>query len=166
MIYLKMATLIYQPLAQVFDFLTTSENDPQWQYGTFAAPRLSIGVVDTGTIFRSIAHLVGRRNIGVFEVTEYELNKKFGFKSIAGPLYLWSTYTFAAFEAGTRVTSSTRVHVGNFFRLEEARLEYMIQKQLKENLRKLKDLLEEIVFSMEAYPLVGAVGLSQGDTYG
>jgi len=159
MIHLEMSTLIYQPLEQVFDFVTTPENDHQWQYGTLAANRLSDGVIKTGTIFRSVGHLLGRRNVATFEVTGYELNKAFGFKALSGPLHLWSTYTFAMTEAGTRITMSTQAHVVDFIHSDEDILEYKIKKQLKENLRTLKDLLEGTIFSVEAYPLAGEVSV-------
>jgi len=147
MIHLEMSTLIYQPLAQVFNFVSTPENDYQWQYGTLATSRLSASAIKIGTFFRSVGHLLGRRNVSTFEVTAYELNSAFGFKSLSGPLHLWSAYTFAMTEAGTRITISTRAHVVNFFHMDEDILEYKIKRQLKENLRKLKDRLEEMALS-------------------
>jgi len=159
MIHLEMSTLIYQPLAEVFGFVATPENDLQWQYGTLATARLSDGEITTGTRFRSVGHLFGRRNVAVFEVTAYELNEAFGFKSINGPLHLWSAYIFAMTPSGTRITIDTRAHVANLFHLDEGILEYRIKKQWKENLGMLKDLLEEKVFSFEPYPFVGEVGI-------
>ena len=147
MINLEMSTMIDWPVQQVFDFVSTPENDFQWQYGTLATARLSDGVIRTGTFFRSVGHLLGRRNVATFEVTAYDLNKAFGFKSLSGPLHLWSAYTFAMTEAGTRITISTRAHVVNFIHMDEDILEYKIKKQLKENLRILKDRLEELAFS-------------------
>jgi len=155
MIHLEMSTLIYKPLAQVFDFVSAPENDHQWQYGTLATARLSDGVIKAGTFFRSVGHLLGRRNVAAFEVTTYEFNKAIEFKSISGPLHLWSIYTFATTAAGTRITVSTRAHVVNFNYMDEGILEYKIKKQLKENLRMLRNLLEEQVFSFEAYPVAG-----------
>lgn len=35
-----------------------------------------------------------RRNLGTFEMTEFEPNKKYGFKSLSGPLDSQTSYTF------------------------------------------------------------------------
>ena len=144
-----MSTIIYRPVRQVFDFLSTPENDFQWQYGTLATASLSEGVSKTGTFFRSIGHFLGRRNLSTFEVTEYELNSKYGFKSLSGPLHSQTSYTFEMAEGGTRINVSTRTHVVNFFQMNEGVLGKRIKNQSKENLKMLKDLLEEKVSSLE-----------------
>jgi hypothetical protein len=159
MIHLEMSTLIYQPLAQVFDFVSMPENDFQWQYGTLATARLSGSLIKPGAFFRSVGHVLGRRNVAVFEMTAYELNKTIEFKSVSGPLHVWSTYAFAATVSGTRITISTRAHVVNFVYLDEAVLEYKIKKQWKEDLRTLKYLLEDAVFRFEASPLTGEMSV-------
>jgi hypothetical protein len=143
MIHIDMSTIIYRPVRQVFDFMSTPENDFQWQYGVLATARLSEGIGSMGTFFRSIGHLLGRRNLSTFEVTEYELNSKYGFKSISGPLHSQISYTFEMAEGGTRINVSTRTHVVSFFQMNERKLEKRIKNQLKENLTMLKGLLEE-----------------------
>jgi hypothetical protein len=142
MINLDISTIIYRPVRQVFDFVSTPENDFQWQYGTLATASLSEGVSKIGTFFRSIGHLLGRRVQGTFEVTEYELNRKYGFKSLSGPLHSQTSYTFEMANGGTRINISTRANVVDFFQMDERILGKKIKKQLKENLILLKDLLE------------------------
>lgn len=156
MIHLEMSTMIYRPIKQVFDFVSTPENDFQWQYGTLATARLTEGVSKKGTAFRSIGHLMGHRVQGTFEIIEYEPNKEYGFKSLSGPLHSQTSYTFEkAADGGTRITMSTRAHVVNFFQMNERLLGIKIKKQLKENLTLLKSLLEETVSSLKAYPVAG-----------
>ncbi len=142
MINLDISTIIYRPVRQVFDFVSTPENDFQWQYGTLATVSLSEGISKIGTFFRSIGHLLGRRVQGTFEVTEYELNRKYGFKSLSGPLHSQTSYTFEMANGGTRINISTRANVVDFFQMDERILGKKIKKQLKENLILLKDLLE------------------------
>ena len=142
MINLDISTIIYRPVRQVFDFVSTPENDFQWQYGTLATASLSEGVGKIGSFFRSIGHLLGRRVQGTFEVTEYELNRKYGFKSLSGPLHSQTSYTFEMANGGTRINISTRANVVDFFQMDERILGKKIKKQLKENLILLKDLLE------------------------
>lgn len=122
--------------------MSSPENDFQWQYGTLASARISNGAGNTGTFFRSIGHLMGRRVESTFEVTEYELNKKYGFKSLSGPLQSQTSYAFEMVEGSTKITVSTQANMVNSLQMAEGILEKQMRKQLKENLAMLKDLLE------------------------
>jgi hypothetical protein len=142
MINLHMNTLIYRPIAQVFDFMSVPENDFQWQYGTLASTRMSEGVPAIGTSFRSIGHLMGRRVESTFEVTDYEPNRKYGFKSLSGPLQTHTSYTFELNKGSTQIDISTQVNMINLLQVNQGVLEKKMKKQLKENLAMLKALLE------------------------
>jgi len=142
MINLNVSTMIYRPIQQVFDFVSTPENDFQWQYGTLGTSRLSIDVSKIGSLFRSIGHLLGHRMESTFEVTAYEQNRKYGFKSLSGPLHSQTSYTFEVDNGSTKISISTQAHVVNFLKMNERLMEKKMQKQLKENLSLLKDLLE------------------------
>jgi uncharacterized protein YndB with AHSA1/START domain len=148
-------TLIERPVEQVFDFVSTPENDFQWQYGTLASARISEGASQRGTAFRSIGHLLGHRVQGTFEVTEYEPNKKYGFKSLSGPWQSRTSYTFEMDNGSTQIDISTQVTMINFHQVNQAALEKDMKKQLKENLVKLKDLLEagQILLALETKAL-------------
>ncbi len=149
--------MIYRPIKQVFDFMSTPENDFQWQYGTLTSARLSEGVSDIGTSFQSVGHLMGRRNLSTFEVTDYEPNKKYGFKSTSGPLLSQTSYTFEIASGSTKINISTQANVVNFFQMDEGILEKKMKKQLKENLAMLKDILEAKP-SLTAAALVSLAG--------
>jgi carbon monoxide dehydrogenase subunit G len=142
MINLNGSTIIYSPIKQVFDFMSTPENDFQWQPGTLATARLSGGAGKTGTLFRSIGHLMGHRILTTFEVTECEPDRRYRFRSLSGPFHSQTTYTFAAADGNTRIYIFTRANVINFFQIGERILEKRMKKQLKENLAMLKDFLE------------------------
>jgi hypothetical protein len=136
--------MIYRPIKQVFDFVSTAENDFEWQYGTLETAKLSEGDGKIGSFFRSIGHLMGRRILSTFEVTEYELNKKYGFKSHSGPLHSHTSYTFEMEAGSTRVNISTQVNTGagKYFEVDERILEKRMKKQVKDNLALLKGILE------------------------
>ena len=142
MINLNASTMIYRPIHQVFDFVSTPENDVEWQYGTLTAAGFSEGISKIGSFFRSIGHFLGDRVQSTFEVTEYEPNRKYGFKSLSGPLHSQTCYTFEAASGSTKISVSTQAHVVNFFQMNERLLEKKMKKELKENLTLLKDLLE------------------------
>ncbi|HSK88344.1 MAG TPA: SRPBCC family protein [Anaerolineales bacterium] len=143
MINLNISTMIYQPIRRVFNFMSVPENDFQWQYGILASARLSEEASTIGTLFRSISHLMGRRIESTFEVTEYEPNKKYSFKSLSGPLNSQTSYSFEIANGSTKITVSTQANVVNFFQVGEAILEKKMKKQLKEDLAMLKDILEK-----------------------
>ena len=154
MINLNTNTIIYRPVRQVFDFMSTPENDFQWQYGTLASSRISGEANAIGTFFRSIGHLIGERVQGTFEVTEYEPNRRYGFKSLSGPLHSRTSYTFEIANGSTQVNVSTQASVGKSSQVDEHILEKKMKKQLKENLQMLKMLLEEQAANMDKSPLV------------
>jgi uncharacterized protein YndB with AHSA1/START domain len=142
MINLISSKLIYRPIKQVFDFISMPENDFQWQYGTLKSAQVSEGGLGVGTFFRSVGHFMGHRIQGTYEVTEYEPNKKYGFKSLSGPLHSQTLYTFELAGGGTKVNISTQAVAANLFQSDEGILEKKLKKQQKENLELLKDILE------------------------
>ena len=153
MINLIAAKLIYRPIKQIFDFISTPENDFQWQYGTLKSAQVSEGGVKVGTFFRSVGHFMGHRIQGTYEVTDYEPNKKYGFKSLSGPLHSQTVYTFELAGGGTKVNISTQAVAVNLFQSDEGILEKKLKKQLKENLELLKDILEQSkIIEMEPNP--------------
>jgi uncharacterized membrane protein len=147
--------MIYRPIRQVFNFMSTPENDFQWQYGVLASTRLSEGITNIGTLFRSISHLMGQRIESTFEVTEFEPNKKYGFKSLSGPLHSQTSYAFEIADDSTKITISTQANMINFFQVGEGILEKKMKKQLKADLAMLKKLLEakHILHASENQPI-------------
>jgi hypothetical protein len=148
MINLISSILIERPTPQVFDFVSTPENDFQWQYGILATARLPKGGGAMRTFFRSIGHLMGRRNLSTFEVTEYQPDQKYGFKSLSGPLSSQTSYRLGMADNGcTKIEISIQADVVNFLQMDEGILEKKMKKQLKEDLAILKDLLEANSFA-------------------
>ncbi|MBI5823627.1 MAG: SRPBCC family protein [Chloroflexi bacterium] len=153
MINLNISTMIYRPVTQIFDFMSTPENDFQWQYETLASNRLSRDVSAKGSFFRSVGHLMGHRVISSFEVTEYEPNRKYAFKSLSGPLNSHTSYTFEMVGRSTKVEISAQMNTVNSLQFSESILEKKMRKQLKENLALLKEILE----TKRTQPVGGAI---------
>ena len=143
MINLISSTLIDRPVKQVFDFVSAPENDFQWQSGTLATARLSKGSGVMRTFFRSIGHLMGRRNLGTFEITEFEPNRKYGFKSLSGPVHSSTAYTLENVSGRTRIHMSIQASAPNFFHITERLLWKTMKRQLEEDVATLKAILEE-----------------------
>lgn len=143
MINLISSTLIERPVQQVFNFVSTPENDFQWHYGTLATDRLPKCNSLMGTFFRSIGHLLGRRNLGTFEVTEFEPNEKYSYKSLSGPVHSRTSYTLENVSGTTRINISIQATAPNFFNITEKLLWKTMKIQLEEDVARLKTLLEE-----------------------
>lgn len=142
MINIKSSTSIYRPIKQVFDFISTPENDFQWQYGTIASAQISEGLASVGASFQSTGHLMGYRSQSTYEITEYEPNKKYGFKSLSGPLQSFTIYTLNIGQGCTQIDMSLQANAVNVIDLNENVLEKKMKKQIKENLAMLKNILE------------------------
>jgi hypothetical protein len=145
-------TDIYRPLAQVFAFVTTPENDFHWQYGTLMSAKMSGGAMGVGTLFRVVGHLMGRRVESVYEVTEFESNKRYGFKSLSGLMDLCTLYTFELMKGSTRVSHSIQISAVEAFRSNPTTAERRVKKEYRENLTLLKEILESSRVELPAGP--------------
>lgn len=149
MIQIYLSMLILRPVWVVFNFIATPENNPEWQYGSLASVKTSLGETQVGTIFSSFGHFMGRRIQSDFEVTEFETNRGYGFETISGPIQLQTSYTFEAVPHGTNVIVSSLINPGGFFKLVDPIVARIARKQFNENLVRLKELIEarEVVTS-------------------
>lgn len=142
MISFELGTHIVRPLKQVFHFVTTPENDFQWQYGTLASSRLSEGAIGLGSIFRVVGHFLGQRTENVFEVTGFEPYRKYGYRSRTGPIFSSIAYSFGIKGGWTEMMLSVQIDPGELFKPGIAITEKRLKKQYKENLALLRDVLE------------------------
>lgn len=149
-------TDIFRPLTQVFAFVTTPENDFHWQYGTVMSDRLSKGEMGVGTLFRVVGHFMGQRMESVYEVTEFEPNKRYGYKSLSGPIETYTLYTFEVMKDSTKISHSTQISLGEPFQSNTTTAEKTVKKEYRENLALLKDMLESnrVKISLEPTPFV------------
>ena len=142
MIQIISNTQIYRPIKRVFDFISTPENDFQWQYGTLASTRMPESKAGLGGCFQSTGLIMGHRYQGTFEVTEFEPNSRYGFKSLSGPLQSFTSYALDIVRGSTEVKLCMQANVVHWMTSNENVLEKKMKKQLKENLAMLKTILE------------------------
>jgi len=142
MISFDLDTNIYRPLNQVFRFVATPENDFQWQYGTLTSIQISEGEIGVGTVFRSVGHFMGHRIESIYEVTEFEPNKSYGFKTRSGPMDSQTLYTFEIIGSCTKINISTCISSGDLLKPDNGAIVKKVKKQYRENLALLKGILE------------------------
>ena len=77
-----------------------------------------------------------------YEVTEFEPNKRYGFKSVSGPMDSHTLYTFEVMEGSTKINLSMETNPRDLFKPSDAIIVKKFKKQYKENLAMLKSVLE------------------------
>lgn len=133
---------IYRTLHEVFAFVVTPENDFHWQYGTLMSAQISNGAIGIGTLFRAVGHFMGRRMESVYEVTEFEPDRRYGFKSKSDSPGLYTLYTFDVIKGRTRMNVFVQLDPGETLMVSDTATQRSIKKQYRENLALLKDILE------------------------
>ena len=143
MIIFDVNTYIYRPLNQVFAFVATPENDFHWQYGTLLSTRVADVEMGVGALFRSVSNFMGRRMESIYQVTEYEPDRKYGFQSQSGPIVVHILYMFEVMKGSTKIDVFVRIIPGALVQPNDATTERKLRKQYRENFTLLKDFLEE-----------------------
>ena len=142
MITLTHSVTINRPLEQVFSYVTDIEKGSEWQTGVLEAESPSEGPVGIGSTTREVRQFMGRRMESTFEVTEYEPNSAFGFKSTSGPIPMKGRQTFETVEGGTKVTFVLSGEPEGAFKLAAGLIKGMAKRQIEADYSNLKDLLE------------------------
>ena len=141
MITVEHSVVINRPIEEVFEFMADIENAPQWRSGVVEVKKLSDEPA-VGARASEVLQFLGRRMETTYEITEYEPNVKFGFKTISGPVSMEGGFTVESVGGGTKVSFKIQGETGGFFKLAEPILGRMVRRQVETDHSNLKDLLE------------------------
>ena len=139
---LSTSIMIKRPVEGVFAFVTDPEKMSLWMSELVEAKQTSEGPVGVGTTVSAVANPLGRRIENIQEITAYEPNEKFAFKSPSGPVKTEDEFSFESDADGTKVTRTTNGEFGGFFKMAEPLFVRMLTRQFETNFANLKDLLE------------------------
>jgi carbon monoxide dehydrogenase subunit G len=142
MIDIDHSVTIDRPLEEVWDFVSDPANNPQWQSGVTQSDQSPVGPVGVGTRVRIIRRFMGQRMEVVFETTEFAPNEKFAFKSLSGPLDVSGFLAVSAIDAGTEVTYHGTGKAKGVLGLGETIIAGLVNRQVNDDLKALKMLLE------------------------
>ena len=142
MIQEELSITIRQPVETVFAFLTDLTNAPRWHQNCLDIKDASPGQVGVGTTFLMVTKALGRRFETRYECSQYEPNRRYTVKAIAGPVAGQSTTTLEATDGGTRITVSAELEGSAFFKLAEPLIARQFRRDQTTNLNTLKHLLE------------------------
>jgi uncharacterized membrane protein len=142
MVKVETSVVINRPIGEVFEFVVNPESGPQWESWLLEARKTSRGPMGVGATWQEVRQFLGRRIESTNEVTEYEPNKRFWFKSASGPFPVEGGYTFEPIEGGTRVTVTGQGDTGGFFKLADPIVARMVKRQIEADSANLKEFLE------------------------
>jgi len=139
---LEVSVVIKRPVEEVFSYVNDPANDTMWSSGLVESNQISEGPVGVGTIGREVDRILGKNVETIYEITEYEPNRRRSCKSISGPFPWQGKYTFKSVKGGTKVTMTAEFQIGGFFKLAEPIAIRMAKRQYKADFNNLKDLME------------------------
>jgi uncharacterized protein YndB with AHSA1/START domain len=126
--------VINRPPEQVFGFISDLDNWRQWRPGMQDVEKLTPGPIAAGTVWRLTGDVQGQSIVVTVEVTEYESNRQFGFKTTSGPNQAQDTFTL------TPVAGSTKLNFA--LELADPALARPAREQWEKDMLILKELLE------------------------
>jgi uncharacterized protein YndB with AHSA1/START domain len=139
---------INRPVEEVFSYTSNPENFPQWAATVREVRQDAPGEGGLrnreGQRFTAMQQALGRRFEAPFEVIDYEPNLRYAHQSRERhpvPVTMHFTYEPVS-SAGTRFTPCIEAEPGGFFGLAGPVLQRAIRRQMRTNLKTLKNLLE------------------------
>jgi uncharacterized protein YndB with AHSA1/START domain len=124
----------------VFTFLADGTNDQQWRDGVIDIRRRSGSGV--GAVYeQGVKGPFGRRVPADYEVTEYQPDRRIGFRAIAGPVRPQGAYELEPTDRGTRVTFTLSCTPSGFAKLMTPMVDKTIRSEVAQ-LERLRTVLE------------------------
>ncbi len=133
---------IGRPPKEVFEFITTFENNVLWQNGVLEAKLTSDGPLGVGSTYAQTSKFLGQRIQFAFEVLEFEPNRRIRFKTTSGTFPVDIVRSVEPIVGGTRVKAIIQGEAGGIFKLAAPVLDRMTQRQIEADYASLKELLE------------------------
>jgi uncharacterized protein YndB with AHSA1/START domain len=138
--------VVARPVEEVFAFVTDGRDNLRWQTGSgleriHQTPEDPVGV---GTRITEDWRFMGRTSESTSEVTEYEPNKKYTRRLIAGTSPITrGEYSFASVAEGTMWTFTVTIQASGLFAIAEPLLANNLKHGMAANMAAAKTLLEQ-----------------------
>ncbi|UCD81265.1 MAG: SRPBCC family protein [Desulfobacterales bacterium] len=137
------SVVIEQPVEKVFEFVTDIKNNPQWQTDILELAITSNGPFELGSTYRCVNRFMGRRIETEGVITDYQPDRACSFRITSGSVTGESSFLFEAVNGNgeTKFTTIAELDLG-YFKLGKIIVKRKIYQQLKNDMLKLKDILE------------------------
>lgn len=142
MFKVEISTVINRPVDEVFAFITDASNNTKYQEGLIESRLETPGPIGVGSQATDVRKFLGRQIESKMEVTVFEPGKRFGLKSVSGPIPFELLHTFEPVEGGTKINLAAQAEPGGFFKLAEGMVKKQLESQLSGDFARLKKVLE------------------------
>jgi uncharacterized protein YndB with AHSA1/START domain len=142
MVTIEKSLTIHRPLEDVFSYMTRFENDKDWRGEVVDIRRTTPVNHGIGERYEQLIDVGGRQVQADFEVTEYENNRRIGFRGTSGDLNARATYDFSAEGAATRVDVKAEIDVSGSLDATEPYVRQVVQRVGNEDFDRLRRRLE------------------------
>ncbi len=130
------------PVEKVFAYTTEAKSWPKWHGTIPESEQTSVGQVGIGTTFKGKTRMMGQTSKWTAKVTEYQLYKRWGKVIDSGSVVIDDKLIFDPVEGGTKFTMAYDVNVSGFLKLLSPMIMSSMRKQLKIDVKNLKNILE------------------------
>jgi len=132
---------IDRPPSEVFAYLTDPEKLPEWQ-ATALEGHLESGRLEKGARATEVRQILGRRMESTMHVTEYEPDRRFEAELVSGPVTFRISHLLEPENGGTKVSFAFEGESAGYFPVAEPVVERQVQRQVADDFRRLKLVLE------------------------
>ena len=134
---------INRPLQEVFNYVSDVGNYPQWMAHALEVLKDTEGPPQHNDRFMVAIKSVGRRFETSYERTSYKADRRYTDRAVGGPILnqRWES-TFQEVPGGTRLMRAVEAEGGGLLKLLEPLQKRAAERQLRKDLKKLKDMLE------------------------
>lgn len=133
--------VVARPPEEVFAFLADVRNLPRWQTGI--VDLRAEGEPALGARHVEVRSLLGKHVEATLEVTAYEPPRRLDLTVVEGPLKLRVAHTLEPADGGTLLRVEGEGEPGKLFRFAGPLLAKAVEKQTRDDLARLKQVLEE-----------------------
>lgn len=126
----------------VWAWIADYSRGPGWQKQMTSATWTSPEPHGVGSTFEQTAHFMGRDMTASYEVTEHDAPRVTAIKSTSGPFEITVRRVLEPTLGGTRVTETDTGGPGGGARLFSPMMRVMMEKTIRRDYRRLKELLE------------------------
>ena len=131
------------PRKLVSEFAADPVNAPQWYANIRSVEWVAPPPPIVGARAAFVAHFLGRRLTYTYDVVDAVPGERLVMRTAQGPFPMETTYTWEDHEGGTRMTLRNRGEPSGFSRIGAPLLAAAVGRANKQDLARLKALLEE-----------------------
>ena len=135
------SVIINQPVNKVFEYVTNLNNNAKWQTDILELEMTSEGRFERGATYRCVNRFMGVRIETEGVITDYVVDRSCSFRITSGVVTGKSKFLFETANGSTKFTTAADLDL-RYFKLGKRLVKHKIAKQLKNDMLRLKKILE------------------------